>query len=74
MMLLQIQNLHSEASKIRFEATNTLQTFETYANTRKDNQYEQKNSPYNNVLSGGAQPAATYLKTRGLIAAGESIM
>jgi len=47
MMLLQIQNLHSEASKIRFEATNTLQNYETYALQSSRKYQETASSPYN---------------------------
>jgi hypothetical protein len=75
MMLLQIQNLHSEASKIRFEATNTLSNYETYAHNSKVtfNQAARSN-PYSSVPNGGAQAIDTYKATRSLIAAGESIM
>lgn len=72
MMLLQIQNLHSEASKIRFEATNTLKTYDTYTNRGSENDY----APFNQQIGvgGGISSVDTYKATRALIKAGESIM
>jgi hypothetical protein len=74
MMLLQIQNLHSESSKIRFEATNTLQTYETYAHKSGRGDISSKTSPYNHIPNSGREGVDTYKATRQLIAAGESIM
>ncbi|TNV86396.1 hypothetical protein FGO68_gene3515 [Halteria grandinella] len=72
MMLLQIQNLHSEASKIRFEATNTLKTYETYTKRDQQNDY----TPFNQQIGtgGGLSSVDTYKETHALIKAGESIM
>ena len=75
-MLLQLQNLHSEASKIRFEANNTLQTYETYAkgtSSHIHNPTSQK-TPYSQIPNTGVQAIDTYKATRSLIQAGETVM